>query len=1065
MSDNFYATATKLTPPLVVDGVEYGLGLLCNANPDAIDHGQIAAGKLVERFAAPGGFDLKIDRGKNFATFPTDEGTEVTYPVVMGGNFCPTAEPERVYSLVSRDAERGGDSHRRAMPGDALLWDGRRYLISEVESFHYPPDAIRWQDGINLEFTIRANIEVNAIVPRQPSDGRFAFTDDPPPVMNGMGLYAYDEAGVPRLAQRKSFIPGDGDDGLTHYPPCASFAAGTPEYWFDPVAMEFRLGSGCGSPSSGWGRSIEPGSKVGVWYGSTDIAQSQLSGTDACALQNGCRISQWTYGDFAVGSFVGSANSFGSGTFEWHAGFGADPVGIRVTWEGALVGAVEVRETAGGAWTTLATPTFAMTGDWRWFGLTRAGSTFALQTQAAGESSPSAVALWDASAILPDNSAGAVSIGDGGNDVLVTPQAGAWFRSVSDGDPSPTWTRMIYQEFSGVEYSTTVVLPTSNAVVAVENLSANTQMVESSSPSRCNYKVINPTTLQFYSETSGDRILVRQAPDPLVEEVGRPPRCPGTANFATFAEDGINGTTTVAENRGHYFDRVRILDPLGTFAAVEGDDVVCRRDPVFRTIADLQYDQPDTAGTWTSVPAADWLASPADGVVLIRKSWVDAQPAGELCFRVLGDKFRRAGDMQARQLQEPQAALDRLADCYHEVTLGGPTTARSVKTLGVYGIVPATYKCNDACGVVPAAYTVGVAKNTWRGFFDDFRDVGITEPIGQWLLYENRVSILGASADPGSLHSAALDSRNYCATPCGSASWAVADEAIRSVPIIVSPFDPNASTNWFGCEFATTLAGTIPSYAGFSLQGVSINIERSVLSRVPNGTVILDAYAEVQFDGLLATTIREYWNTDTATGDGTMKMWNNGTLVHDIDFVSGAMVVNRRDPVVAADEGPVAFVAWGRRRDSTEVYLPLDDIHHPVPRSRFAAIGQVSPGGTAKNGKKSIINMAGAIQAIVDRRDSEFRDFELLPTGYNPNAGPGWLAAAAESYLPDMNLISATETDPATGAWQIEYERVFTRVEFEAMTIGKLLVRFALPDGAVDEAELPIIRGPRVARS
>ena len=166
----FYGKATKLDPPITIDGQEYNLAVRFD-DEFRPNGNNFVTSAIVDSVNRSGAF-VEIAFRRSLQTFSrtiSDEfgnAFEEIYNCLMGGNVCRTHEPQRGYSRLATRAHRGDDVADRAIPNDVLVVRGRRFQITAANAFAVAPASVRWQGG-----------SVVGIAPRMPGTENLATQD------------------------------------------------------------------------------------------------------------------------------------------------------------------------------------------------------------------------------------------------------------------------------------------------------------------------------------------------------------------------------------------------------------------------------------------------------------------------------------------------------------------------------------------------------------------------------------------------------------------------------------------------------------------------------------------------------------------------------------------------------------------------------------------------------------------------------------------------------------------------------------------------------------------------
>lgn len=1052
-----YGSATALNPPVVVGGVSYGAAVVFNSAPgQAGTEPVIVAGNFdaPPTTPAPGRRTVICRRAMQQFSYTKVNGPrdamEVGYGALMGGNVAVTSEPERGYSWNGERSFRGDDSHDRARPGDVLWWRGRGFLISDAQAFTAAPATVNW-GGDEPQRTIWT-------VQAEPNDLRL----DPPDRVEHPEAWArFDTTGTGPFHDCGLYVFGGGsytalervvyaeDEDL--FPADAAMDPG--QYWFDPVGLDFRLGTDTGPKdlAAVWfesGRRLvaaEFGDEVvleggGTGYGAADDALSLASGV--------------TREDFVLAFYVyfQPGVGFGQGAIEWRQGLASDAAVIACEWAGASILRVWVREETGGElaeveidWTASATGTF------RIIRITKTGGTFAVHTSTDGTTFDAVVTGVALTGVV-EKTYGlfGVTAWDG-NAVRVGPPAGG-LALAELGTDAGELSLLRLKTWSGVEYTQELTLPVAQEIERVDNLTSGLLMLEGDA-GRGGWSV-SGGKLVLASETAGDVIRVtHEAAGSAPTPPGRPGRFPGAINFGTFAEDGETSTTVLGENRGNWRDVLTVIDLEGELAAIAGEDFEIRRNPRFDPLdpPDLHYSVRNGATeAWQALPEGAGLFRPVEGLVLLTEAFL-ATVSGPLCLRARGKRYSQAGNMQARQLNDLALAIEALDGLWVSIPTGaaGAGVGGGLPYGGI-NVGPSGTACWDCATTYSDAFDWGTTRSAVALFADN--------GLPGWYSDSNYYAAMGSiSGYTTAANTAVVSCGSGCIEYSMNDRWTSNDHVVGVNPAGGFLGNPTAY-NYFGAEPPNWQLGAWSVAPVFYVGSTALPIP-DVVTRLPEGAVCVEAWAQVKVTGL------QRWDWELEVdGDVTNYHWRvtvNDVAVQDyvVARATEAIVIDdsdEEDPV-ARTTGGIGFTLIGRRRRSSNVEAKdTGDLIAIAADDWRAFPGGTVVGGTAADGKWSLINVTNVIQGLINARASEYTEFFLWPgaAGVSPLSTDTGLTAYAKTVFPTR---SATLRGTAPNTWA-DYSASGSWTTFTTLQIGGILAKFRLPEGT--DLVLPLEQRP-----
>lgn len=1074
MAEQFCGRYTVLDPPLNVGGTAYGAAVAFGTNP-----GKPASAHIVVSgvFAAnPSGSTSKTvacrrDFQSDSYFVPRDQGGpyEQIFPVLMGGNVCQTHEAQRLYSWANGRAIRGGDALDRAQPGDVLWWQGRGFLITGCEAFAQAPDEVSWQGDESLPVVVWIDVDFQDLRLAMP-DRSGVNTDAVLHVPDGdTGFFADSGFYVAstKLARKVFDNPSTSEPDEAYYPPAAGFASGE-HYWLDLIGGAIRLASAVESIGDEltavyWHRNLietaEASPAILVVEG-TGAGYGTNGGVEDLVTAVGVR----TQGDIFKGPFIYSKpdGHYGAGSVEWRAAASAGAIVVAVTWDedGVVTGILARYEQDGEIEPVSFTPNASLVGD-QFFNLImlRDGEDFTILILPEGGS-----AIGVATVVVPglgEERAGIFSVCAWGSAAVRFASmgvAGETIRLVPFS--TGVLSRLVVSTFSGIEYSKGYGVPTATALGSVENMSAHgapVAMGESATARRDRY-TLGTGTIILTSETAGDRIrLTFEAPEGEPEKPGRAPRLGGTVNGAVQDSENVN------ENRANWLDTITVHDPHGELLATAGEAFEIRRDPVFdsRNPPSLSWAiHGDPGQDWQAMDSGDFLARWTEGLVLIKKAFLDALPPGALpCLRAAGHRFSQAGNMPARAFNDVAKAVAALDELWVSVGIaggGGLTEASGLVGYPEFG--PTATVCLDCFTTRGVGFAWGTRKELLAATaaldYPGWLTADIYEdPVGNIKPFTAELNGIWTECCPGG---AGYNHNTEIAAGC-----------------YLCEVNPNGNVGFIGGYYGEDLWGCIwpgwgsghpeLSQAVFKFRSVPV-AAWDVLSRIPDGAEILEAFAPVTVHELR----HHEWSFEFEHHPGTSTrglMVINGIAAVDFEKDGSGAVI--RDDGVGYDletqyvsEGAMSYQLVGRERDSKIAHSLADGRELTVAVHRYSFLGGgLSIGGDIADEKTKLVDVTNLVRALVLHRDSKYADFFLWPSraGVDPGESPGSLAGYAESLLPSLNGSQFYDED---GNSHIDISGSGSLTGCNGIAIGQAMVRFRMPSGILGTVKTPPIIRP-----
>lgn len=1098
MGEVFYGKYSALSPALEIDGESYSGVLVFNTNPDAPDSfPTIVSGELAEDPTGTTSKTVVCARGYQYDSFqvgPLEGGPrQERFPVLMGGNIANTMEAQRVISHANSRAFRGGDSYDRAQIGDVLHWNNKAFLITDVKAFEEAPASVAWQGDDYLPTISYIDADFQSLVLEQPDrsglnrSARVRIIED-----TDADADWFPDAGVfinSSALTRKIFTnPNNSEDDPDYYPDNASFSTSQGEYWISPITGQIRLGSYCeGLTNSSsvdavyyWEGLQEYDETSGVSYITSDGTGYDNAG-DSLSL-----IGVRTSGDFGFVPFIYSdANGdFSVGSCEWRLKNNPTSIGIFIDWNSnGVIQNIRYRETEGGNLQSVSfTPNASQQGNAFFnIGIIRTGNSFVVRfTPFGGSNSDLATISLD----LEANVSGTLGVGAWNDNIVRTLVAADLLRKV-DYDAEGTWTREVITSFTGVEYSSDYDVPSSTAVTEVFNLTTDSAMSSSATEARDKYS-LSSSTLTIYSESAGDRIRVTNAADTGTPATpGRAPRVDGTTNFST------QDSTTVSENRGHYYDVLTIYDADDEFSAVEGESFDIKRNPVFdpRFPPSIYYDTKNNDETdWQLLASDNYLGKWVSGIVLLKDDVVSSFGSDDVCFKAEGFRFSQAGQFEARQYNDLVKAIECLDDAWIETQ---PSNDDSFELTGwmsaeTYG--PSSYACYD-CEPQVQGLSLGMSRSFWHYWAEAAG--AFPTPHKDHTTGQPGTCILDATGSVSSYTIANNTAWTDCIVP-DTCAFGYDSQSITDAPrrIFVWPWTDFASPyvlgsqNRMGTDYIDLLNDPSTQPTVFKFNGVPFNTPE-ILKRVPDGTTIVSAYLQVRFNGLT----RKRWEIDLS--DRYRRMATSAII--GTDYRSYTITVN--DQVVKdyagfqvgnysntysmpslETEASVGFYLAGYRNSSENIFFRFsydkkleenpdltneqkatlrDNLTGDVNNGDWKSFGSSISTSNIESGKWGLVDIKDALQALVDdARTSEYRNLQLWPSlGVSFTSSESGLSGFLQS-LDATTSISHSVIDD----WFLSYTYTASGqlVEFDSIEVGNIMFKMRLPSGRIQDISVPL---------
>lgn len=1094
MTTQAHGIASILDPPVLFSGKLFGLGIQYTP-PAATTLRPVIVQGQIQRVEDLGGNYKRIvcRRGYQYSsytkTYGAGDSIELVYPVLTGGNIVQTPEPARVLSHANPMATRGTDAGSRATIGDlfevSLGSVAVGSLITDVEAYAEPGE-----DGVNyngeapppLVTTKRAGsilvdddrVDLNSLAIIGEAGATYLLENDG--LFSGCGVVWVSES-TQDFATRRIFNSDPND-----YPDNASFSASIPEYWINPGGGGVRL-------SSSWASVSPVSAQLRYW------AQGIAAATDAYGFvmdQSAGTGHGSATDDIVLAAFAPSTASFtqvlqidaGAGFVEWRSSALANSACIQLTFDasGNLTGA-GARLSNGGTYSS-ATPSGSGYAAPFLVRVLKSGATVSIAVAEVAETPSWTTAVSFTMDAAHTNDAGFVG-------VSATPSGGGvkWSNQEADGllDASLMFIgsatarlsafRVVFSDFAAADL---ISLEDDKTLDRVYNVTTGEAMVPGGALARNAYGT-SGDQLVIRAETFGDEIRIEYEPDGEAPPgPGRPPRTFNQKNFATFAEGGEEATTDPAENVANNQDVLIVYDEhdeLGDLPTGTAFRIYRANGPVFdpRTPPTIQIDWREGSGDWRTVPTSEIVARWAMGWVLVSKDYVDANTDGTApCVKARGKTFRQLGI-----LANVHNLAAKSVEVLDQLWVDAGTTGGDIGALSGFGgksMGPTGWEC---CGgfPIPSGAMYGVSK----GELEDFADqIGWYFEDGRLIYFDNES---GSSYSTAEIEEVAID----CNPEGETDPDKIRTEAGRFVAETIYSIQPYHSQTvgtvsqllpWWGKEnyyfddgdlegdavpaatnyfwaYPNVLTATDRPAGGyncaFSFQGIAFN-PASWFRYLPDGAVILEAKMRVKFNGI-------------RTRSWAMNYSNNGTDGEHYTYTDQGVLVREKTPsrdwfitddLILPPEptkgGSVAFNLVGARVRTSRVQL-ISGEFLDYPASTFASIGAV-PASSVVDGKWSLVDVTGAMAAVLSDRDSARSQYYLWPTTGAGN--PGSSVYSLSSYLLGLAPTWSAAISYGDGCdWGYEHSAAGRVTWFSTLQTGGILLRYRLPSGQTGHRLVP----------
>ena len=1029
----------------------------------------------------------------------------IVYFPIMGGNVVSTNERQRVPSFANPSATTGDDSGRRCIPGDVLRVDGggliTRALVTNCEAHGRAPGSVNYESATPLPTITYLNadhyeVELSAvegeIIFDTTATGLFAgqgvdwtWVDDPDFARATMTrvIATNPESGEPD----EDYLPDNLDLPPNQYIAVAGrsfrFSSELGDFGEDPpilangVQVRWFL-SGLLSYNVGAAASVvvEPESGTpGGYGGAADSLSAASLGVGNDNFEQLLTIES------------------GSGSVEWRRDTANDAVVIALNFTGSGVSGSTKRTTAGGtAATTAGVQAYTVPFEVR---VRKSGTTIDVSHRQSDadswtveDSITAGDVLWDGIFSLTTVS-GARAKGFAGEVLAVGIGATAKVAALQ----FTTEPYVAFREYTQLSGRT---------IQSVRNETTGEAMsLAVSSNGRGSYG-ISGTTIFLYAEAAGDVVRVTYAaPSVAPSGPGRPPQVRNLDNWATENSPGSGvASTNTAENHANWHDTVDIYDPDGemearlssgvTFQMVRGGSGWDPRNPPA-----LAWDERNNGiTTWASVPSESFRVRALEREVEILESWLDANaPDGaSLCLRATGPEFQ-AGRLATGMINEVQDVLDGLEDLWVEVGLGFSGVFGSVGYVrtsqndtpgsgngGIIACRPTGHTCHPTFGWVPTGFDWGQSRDylirgdsTGAGFYKAKRS-RFGDP---WVM--NNISNTQALWH-GFIGNVPV---NTTESTCNSNFVNTQEETVGSylgawAPQVLAP----SALALVGSSLEFPLGvGSVASSPGFfpnfEVNGVPFNAA-ALFKRLPEGAEIITARLEVTALGLESSVERmEHQDQSSDLETGSYQYYRHNELTEE--FTKGwngdPDILNQPSPIPPQwiEGGGIGLALLGIRRNTANVIgegnftgdtladpqvLTWDDRIYNLPGDVPDFIG-ASISTTIATGEQRVIDVTGAIQALVEDRDSLNTSYFLWPSVGAPV--PSGTARGLGSYLRSLEASRSVSFVIDADGNPIKTTTVTCRqIRFESLSLGKLHIRYRMSGESASSVPLGVNLGP-----
>jgi hypothetical protein len=1145
-NNQIFGSASKIDPFITVEGVQYSLLLKFKSSRRSDEPPQDVVAGIIDSVISLGSGRYRVNCQRSVfmssrtINIPGFGGYEEQWGSLCGGGVCNAPEPLRLYSWLSPNAVRGDMANSLAEDKD-MLWAGpsgseQGYFIERADPFYTAPSVLDFTPVVappkviyvNLEFwnmqipppdrtglneNVRIDMDLN-------SSNSTLYDNDADGSGRKIGVYVYGPLSAQELT-RKIFENPPGNPEPAYYPSGATFAQG--EYWIDPIAYEIKMSSlnniygphgsviwaERGYMELGWGDGLF--STVLEGYGEGyDLADGfdDISGVVMNTFNE-------NLDPIELVLYKGNTNNYGTGSMEW--AFLDEGLKIVLLFSGGYLTGLYARTAPDSSLEIVNESSpfpFEMntSGPDQFVRFTRAGSVVTVEAKQGA--SWISLGSYDFGPDLTSNTAGQIGFRAwDGNHIIFSPLPTKMYKVGNENGDMIAKRQVIFQNlmfFKDYFFGSSSSIVSAYSMIDLENYSG------AGDPRRnkAYFSIPVPGYYRFYCETAPDVVRFQlNETVPALSPPGRAPRVTsGILNFATVAnQDTGLATNNPYQNRANFLDSLLVRTHNGVFPYGPGDAFTIRRNAVLDPTQswELQYDLRNGESDWVAMDENDFLARPAEGVFIIRKSWIDSLPIdSKPCFRLIGTFITHHANLDSRTINELVSSLEAMEN--NLFTIDGVSGVGN----GIAGWMAARtmnitqYACGSGCLGIATGLEMGTLRNWWGPWSTvlEFGELSLPQPWTDPSTGKPGTCIIDQSGMNAESYSNNDNSQVYahCPTPespCGPA-YINGDKSTTSMPVIIWPWieginyaPPSIYTanvdNYFGTDIETNfvLMGDLaPTATYFKFSGIGFELPRK-LKRAINGTQVVEAYVEVLFNGVQ----RRNWQIRRRGRVGRIDgMMSDGSYYHLEAWINGTKVVETKGSNVLG--GPMSYVfppedlhlltettsnisfdLIGRRRNSKRVFfemnyesqrriIPPEDFDPdywrevftlPVPESKFRSFASGIAGSSQiRSGRWSLVDCRLALQAAISAKSSEYVDFQLFPVNGSSmlNASTDTLKNYTMGLAPSINL----ETEIVDTDWfsyDLDMSGQFT--SFSNVQVGNIMMKIRFPNGALEDFKIP----------
>lgn len=1101
-----YGYGSVLFPPISYGGSNYSYGCKFYPAPSNYNEGQLIVSGTINSVEDLGGNQYKIicSRGTQNSTvsvyYPLS-GETVEYETAhsCGGNICCSKENQRVISYNNDLAVRGSVESIRAVPGDGFqhIVNNKTYLweILEANAYDEAPDEINYNGEENLPIISYVNSDVNDVL---------ITTDIDASTMDGnigTGYIDYDEdylcsvsiniGGTLYELTREIYTHPEQTEPDEGYLP-ENFGEGLSglKYWYDKANLAFRIPS-CVSAS---GDDI-----IAIWMvKNTTVCEDLYEGayvdvegvSGVTGLDNGGS-------DNVIMSAVEVNNAFnfyyqvwGTGYISWRMDTTPGSRNITTYFDGDGNVSGWMRETVSGGYseqsisgTTQYTYPFYIL-------ITKSGTNVNYYAkQNIGDSWELKYTCYPSG--LDEDTDAIVGFGTLGTtrSLYLIQDTGNITRTMYNIG-NAIGAQHVYRVgyFDNIDYTKEFTLASSNDITSVYNISSDSDMDSSATPSRNHYQV-SAGKITLYSESAGDSIKITfEADEGTLTAPGIEPR---TFNGQdNFADDTGNINSNIANWRDTL--TIQVEDPAVIPSAGESFSVY-RGKGVWSTTqsASVYIDEKGNEGTdFELINSDNYHFRKYQGLLLLKESYVETLPS-PFCLQIQGKRYiNQAVDESC--VNEIKHAIENLDDLYVQIGLNGLTATGLSGETGIFSVGGAGFTCTEISGsyyYIPDTVVWGTTAEIMRGLRYGY------DTYPYWYPYKTAMYI-------DSLKRTDINDATNDTLTCGSGPGAVyMGEYDYYIPeechLLIYPFEENEvgsyiSRDWWFKEnrryegdppvYTDDLAPLMDNYFGsfpyssslivtsvtakYSFAPIGISIAE-ILQRMPEGTVITDAQLRVKFEGFRQIAwegnviIGPYDHNGGAPEYIYYDYSEQGTLVASYEYIKDAVPEETTYSIYPMypeplQTGSVGFRVIGFRKDTKYINF-YDNSVGPTPSGTIQSFGSGLSLGTVTNGEWSIVDVTSMIQNLVDdARISECTNFYLYPSVQTLDMDDS--TGAMASYLRSLLPAHSAEKTGSGGEWGYNCSSSGKFTWFESLDIDSCYISFRLPSGILSDYTIQFLQ-------